>query len=253
MRREVFFNVIRRDLFKGSMTQPQVDGTTAILDEWERRRLTDARHLAYMLATTFHETDRSMQPIHEHGGPSYFAKYDGRADLGNTHPGDGNRFHGRGYVQLTGRRNYMRAGAVLGIDMVANPDFALVPKYAAFIMFTGMAEGWFTGKKLSDYFNARTTDWLNARRIINGTDKAQTIANYARTFHAALTMAANGDVHPVAVAPPDPPHDAAPAEKPVVSPPVQQTAIGAAIVVVLGAVALAWSHVVAFVHHLLGG
>ena len=74
----------------------------------------------------------------------------------------------------------------LGIDLVSNPDLALVPEHAAQIMCIGMLDGWFTGKKLGDYFTAQKTDWVNARRIINGADKAQAIADYARAFYAAL-------------------------------------------------------------------
>jgi hypothetical protein len=189
MKRDAFFAAVRRDLFGGLLTQSQVDGMGVVLDVWEASGRTDLRHLGYMQATEFHETGRAMQPIFEKGSKDYFHKYDGRADLGNTEPGDGFLFRGRGRVQLTGRRNYAKAGAKLGVDLVANPDLALDPVIATKIMFAGMGEGWFTGKKLSDYFHEGTADWLNARRIINGTDKAQTIANYGKAFYAALQAA----------------------------------------------------------------
>ncbi len=184
MNRAAFFASVRNSLFDGALSASQVSGTEAILDEWDRRGLGDLRWLSYMLGTTFHECARTMQPITERGPRPYFDKYEpgtkiGKA-LGNTVAGDGYRFRGRGYVQLTGRTNYHRAG------IEANPESALEPGVAAAIMFDGMTKGWFTGRKLADYFHAGVADWINARKIINGTDKAQTIAGYAKAFYAAL-------------------------------------------------------------------
>lgn len=194
MRRDAFFAAVRADPFSGSLAQSQVDGITAILDEWDRRKLTDLRHLAYMLATTFHETARTMLPIIERGPVSYFDRYEKRADLGNKVKGDGYKFRGRGFVQLTGRRNYSLASDKTSRPLIIDPDLALDPDIAAKVMFVGMAEGWFTTKKLSDYFHDGKADWKNARRIINGTDKAETIAGYGKAFYAALLSAATGDV-----------------------------------------------------------
>lgn len=197
MNRSAFYAAVRSAPFNGALTQPQVLGMTAILDVWESRNLPDIRWLAYMLATVFHETfvppykpaDRTMQPIDEAGGPKYFAKYDGRQDLGNTLPGDGARFHGRGFVQLTGRRNYSKASEKFNVDMVASPELAKRLDLATNIMFSGMIEGWFTGKKLPDYIGPGFCDYRNARRIINGIDKAVTIAGYAMQFERALRAA----------------------------------------------------------------
>ena len=209
--RKIFFDGARKSPFSGKMNVGQVDGMTAILVEWEKRKLTDLRQLAYMLATAFHETAFTMQPITEYGKKSYFDKYDGRKDLGNTLPGDGYRFRGRGYVQLTGRSNYQKASTKIGVDIVASPDRALEPAIAAAIMFDGMIEGWFTGRKLFHYFNAKS-DWRNARRIINGTDKADTIADYAKAFWAALKAADKPDVVPI---PPRQPDDPGPIPDPL--------------------------------------
>ncbi len=146
--------------------------------------------LAYVLATTYHETASTMQPIEEYGkgaGHSY----------GEPDPVTGQTYYGRGYVQLTWKDNYQKAqGEVINfntwesdVPLVSHPDQALVPWVAAQVAINGMAEGWFTGKALSDYLTPTTTDYVNARRIINGTDKAQTIAAYAQECEAALRLA----------------------------------------------------------------
>lgn len=177
--RKKFFDGIRQSPFPGKLSAGQVSGTSAILDEWERRKLTDLRWLAYMLGTVKWECDGTMQPIIEGGGIKYLKskKY---------YP-----WYGRGYVQLTWERNYRAfQPAVLklfGLDIVANPDAALDPKAAAYIMFEGMQRGTFTGKKLADYFNDNKTDWVNARRVINGTDRAVEIAAISKQFFADLT------------------------------------------------------------------
>ncbi len=159
--------------------------------------LTNAsRHLpleqrAYLLATAYHETAFTMQPIIEFGGVKYFDKYDtGRLAeaLGNTPQadGDGYFFRGRGYVQITGRTNYENAGRKLKVDLVNKPDLALDARIAADILIKGSVEGWFTGKKLNDYITSTKKDYRNARRIINGVDKADAIAKYAEVFEQAL-------------------------------------------------------------------
>lgn len=191
--RRKFFDATRTNPFAGKFTAGQVAGCEAILKAWEESGLTDLRWLAYMLATSFHETARTMQPITEYGKKSYFNKYEPSTKigkvLGNTVPGDGWKFRGRGYVQLTGRANYKKAASNLGFDLIVTPDIALRPDIAARIMFKGMTEGWFTVKKLGDYLYGTVTDWVNARRIINGTDKASTIAGYARSFFVAVEAA----------------------------------------------------------------
>lgn len=180
-----FFAHVRADLFRGKLSQSQVDGLTAITAAWEMMGDGDARKLAYVLSTAFHETARTMQPITEFGGKNYFRKYDGRKDLGNTQTGDGYRFRGRGYVQCTGRRNYADWSKRLGVDLITNPELALDPEIAGKIAVRGMMLGTFTGKKLADYIGVKA-DYAGARKIINGTDRAAIIAGYAREFEAAL-------------------------------------------------------------------
>lgn len=181
------FSLIR-PLFGGRLTQPQVDGCETILKAahgWPRV------FRAYLLATAFHETARTMQPITEYGGRRYFDKYDtGKLakDLGNTPEadGDGYLYRGRGYVQITGRANYAKAGAKLGIDLLGEPDAALRPAVASRILVQGCVEGWFTGARLGDYLASQNPDYRGARRVVNGTDRAELIAGFARHFETAL-------------------------------------------------------------------
>ncbi|GAA0247112.1 hypothetical protein LNAOJCKE_0427 [Methylorubrum aminovorans] len=158
------------------MSQSHVDGLNHLLDTWESAYGAYPRaYLAYALATTFHETARTMRPIEEYGkgkGRKYGVAVNGRV------------YYGRGYVQLTWDYNYKKAGSKLSVDLLNKPELALDPVIAAKIMYAGMIEGWFTGKKLSDYIDR--SDAVGARRIINGTDKAALIAGYHARFLAAL-------------------------------------------------------------------
>ena len=196
--RQFFFSYIRQHLLGGSLKQGQVDGISAILDYWESKYArSDDRWLAYLLGTAFHETAYRMQPIDEYGGATYFnkrysppptGKFPAIArSLGNNMQDDGNRFHGRGFVQLTGRRNYIDWGNRLGVDLVGNPELAKDLGVATRILVEGSVLGTFTGRRLATYFNATTADWINARRIINGTDKAANIAALAKSFYAAIS------------------------------------------------------------------
>ena len=174
-----------RKIFGGALTQAQVNGIETILAASEGLPI---GHRAYLLATAKHETADTMQPITEYGGRKYFDKYDtGKLAkaLGNTpdKDGDGYLYRGRGYVQITGRANYAKAGGKLGVDLIGNPDAALNPDIAARILVRGCSEGWFTGKKLDDYL---PDDFRNARRVVNGTDRAELIAGYAIEFGKAL-------------------------------------------------------------------
>ena len=151
----------------------------------QNRKLT-RQQCAYVLATAWHETG-GMRWLKEIWGPTSAQKrYEGRSDLGNTRPGDGKRYMGRGFVQITGKRNYTDWTKRLGIDLISDPDKAMQPTIAATILVDGMRLGTFTGKKLSDYINGSLVDYINARRVVNGTDRANMIAEYATEFDAAL-------------------------------------------------------------------
>lgn len=178
-----FFTTVK-PLFK-KFSQQQVDGLNFILKEWELSGLSDDRWLAYMLATAFHETAHTMQPIREYGlGKG--RKYGQKLKLsGKPYTVPDNIYYGRGYVQLTWFENYANMGKLLNLPLLENPDLALDPSVAAKIMFTGMTRGLFTGRGLGRYFN-ENTDWVNARKIINGLDRAELIAGYAKVFHSGL-------------------------------------------------------------------
>jgi predicted chitinase len=186
-----FFDHARQVLFSGKLSQQQVNGLNAILDEWQANYSDkDDRWLAYMLATAHHETDRKIAPIEEYG-KGKTRPYGKRIKMNRQPYTDTDSiFYGRGFVQLTWYENYQKAGKKLGIDLLHKPELALDLKYATEIMFIGMIEGWFTGKKLSDYFLGAKQDWINARRIINGTDKANLIAGYARNYYSCISYTA---------------------------------------------------------------
>lgn len=207
-----FFIGVRRNLFHGHLKQTQVDGMNAILKAWDNSVFTDLRWLAYMFGTAYLETGGEMMPISERGGYDYCERMYGcgptarRPDtarrMGNVRIGDGYKYRGRGYVQMTWHDNYMHAGAICGVDLVGNPDLAMQPDIAAKVMFAGMTDAKiifedfsddknfsFTGRSLEDYFHGATADWYNARRIINGTSGAQAVADDAREFFAALSYA----------------------------------------------------------------
>ena len=190
-----FFAAVRKDF--GPLKQSQVDGFNVLLSATQGLSI---QHRAYVLATAWHETAFTVQPIAEYGkgkGKKY-----GKADRTGKAP------YGRGFVQLTWRENYVNADKKLGLKgaLAANYDLAMEPDIAAKVITRGMVEGWFTGKKLADF-----TDYRNMRRIVNGMDRAADIAEYATLFERALKAEA---VKSISVAPapqPVPPPAAKPA------------------------------------------
>lgn len=175
----------------GRFTQPQVDGFNAVLDainKYDSDSITPP-YVAYMLATAWHETAATMQPIEEYG-KGKGRPYGKRLDIhGGQYSSSLPIYYGRGYVQLTWLTNYVFMKNRLGVDFVNSPELALDPKHAADIMITGMLEGSFTGKSLSKYINyGLYFEFVNARRIINGTDKDKMIATYAVKFLDSLAI-----------------------------------------------------------------
>jgi putative chitinase len=184
-----FFTEARKNF--GKFNQSQVDGFNSILDEWELTKYTDKRWLAYMLATAWHETDATMQPIEEYGKgkTKTYGKKIKHSGVSYSMPDV--IFYGRGLVQLTWYENYELMGKLLKVDLLKRPELALLMEVSVKIMFEGMLRGSssfgdFTGKCLEMYFNNKTDDPINARRIINGTDKADLIAGYYNKFLRAL-------------------------------------------------------------------
>ena len=157
----------------------EVGDYKALLAEYVASKWTDPRWFAYLIATVWHETDFTMEPVRE----AFWLSELWREQHLRYYP-----WYGRGFCQLTWRANYARADSELGLNgtLLASPDLALDPDVAAKVIFKGMEEGWFTGHKLKDYIAGGTCDYVNARRIINGLDKASTIAAYAASFEKSL-------------------------------------------------------------------
>lgn len=165
------------------LAQVEVDGLSALLGAWERLGWpADLRHVAYTLATAWHECRLDLS-IREEG-------------LGRGHaygvPANGRVYYGRGASQLTWLANYRTFGRLLGLDLVGDPDLALVPATSAAILVLGARDGLFRpGHALGRYFAAHTDDPVAARAIVNGdgaTNGAR-VAGYHRSFLAALEAA----------------------------------------------------------------
>ena len=183
--------------FSPILNQAQVDGYDAIFDRYEQLKLSDDRWLAYILATVYHETGEQMEPVREgfcrtdEGSIEAVTNLYKQGKISKNYADrqpNGNSYFGRGLVQLTWADNYKGLGNALGIgtQLYDNPSLALDLTMSVKILFKGMLDGLFTGCRLDQYFNVTTTDWLDARRIINGTDKADLVAKYAKHFHDCL-------------------------------------------------------------------
>ncbi|WP_157073608.1 carboxypeptidase [Sphingomonas soli] len=175
-----FFCTVRNPARCGPLKTVQVEGFTEVLQAAEGSPLA---HAAYMLATAWHETARTMQPVRE----AYWLSEDWRKKHLRYWP-----WYGRGYVQLTWEPNYKRADEKLGLGgrLLADADAAMEPAIAAKIMRRGMEEGWFTGVRLRDVLPSKGVatrkQYMDARTIINGRDKADLIEDYAQWFERAL-------------------------------------------------------------------
>ncbi len=199
---QALFDTIRPTL--GPLSQSQVDGIELIVKSTRHLPL---KHSAYILATAWHETAKTMQPIAE------FGKGKGKK-YGVPDTVTGQIYYGRGHVQLTWKENYAKAQKRLKeldligkhVDFVNNPDLVLKPNISVQILVAGMVEGWFTGKKLSDYDN-----YIEMRKIVNGRDKDTLIATYAEVFEDGLIAVQNQPapmpkpIEPVVLPPSAPP------------------------------------------------
>jgi predicted chitinase len=156
----------------GELDSIQKNSIQLIVQAFDQYGDNDFYKLIYILATTRHESN--FRPIKE-----YRAK-PSQTDIYNRQ----NRYwysgyYGRGFVQLTWERNYKKMSDVLGVDLVKNPDLALQPNYAAKILVYGMMHGLFTRKALAQYINSSDADFYNARKTVNGLDRADRIKGYA--------------------------------------------------------------------------
>lgn len=177
----------------GKLSSKQVEGFEAIFNEFERQKLTDFRFLAYILATIWHEVNKTMQPIEEYGkgkGKKYGQRvwYNGKRYTDIQHI-----FYGRGHVQNTWRDIYEKltiAAKKQGYnwDFVNHPELLLEMEPSIWATFYAMQSGLYTGKNLNDFFNHKINDPVNARRIINGTDKAILIARYYYSFYKCIVF-----------------------------------------------------------------
>lgn len=199
-----FFAYARRAPFGGRLSQGQIDGMNALFRCLDSHKIPgpDNRHLAYILASVFHETGGRMVPVRE-----TFASTDAGAiaaldkawktgKLGQVSlpywrkDKDGKSWFGRGDIQITHKENYNKLGKRIGVDLVGNPSLALDLNISAEIAIVGMLEGLFTGRKLIEFFNLKNDDPIGARAVVNGTDKAKLIAGYYKSFLDALEAAA---------------------------------------------------------------
>lgn len=186
--RKYFYDTVRRSLFGKRIAPEQLAGMEDLLDYWEKHYPDgDIRHLAYILATTYHETGRCMHPVREG-----FAKTDAgaRRIVAERKYGKVGKYgfvpYGRGRVQVTWDANYKKLEDLFGLPFTKEPDLLLLSSVDARVTVESCVLGVYTGRKLIDYFNAKTDDPVNARRIINGTDKASLIASYHAKFLLAL-------------------------------------------------------------------
>ncbi len=144
----------------------------AIRNECKAQGIGLPTQIAYVLATVEWETAKTFKPVRE----AYWLKdaEEWRKKNLRYYP-----YYGRGFVQLTWRDNYQIYSDILGKDFVNNPDGVMDENIALFILVHGFKTGAFTGNKITDYINDKRTDFVEARRCINKTDRANDIANLA--------------------------------------------------------------------------
>jgi len=186
-----FYESIRLSLFKGKISQSQFEGIEALLNECNTQDVTDKRQIAYILATAFHEVAGTMQPIAEFGKGKNRTYGHKVWHSGKTYNDVDHIYYGRGHTQNTWRENYVmltKAAKKQGRDwdFENNPDLLLQIEPSAWATVYAMKAGSYTGVSLSKYFKDNQTEWVKARKIINGLDKAELIAGYAKKFYDAL-------------------------------------------------------------------
>jgi hypothetical protein len=176
-------NILDTDQFLSEIRPFAQENLPLVLNQCLNNGVVDRGQIAYVFATAEHESHfgRFMMEIDD----GWYLE--GREDLENTEPGDGPRFKGRGFIQITGRRNYRIWSSKLGINLIDNPEKAALPEIAAIILVRGMSDGSFTGVGLSDFILGDRRDFFNARRIVNALDRADDIAQIAEYYFKAIT------------------------------------------------------------------
>lgn len=194
--RAKFFAALSPSPLPRPRKQSQVKTLDAILDEAERRKMTDLRWVADMMGTALGETGINLAPVREG-----FKATDAEARAFVKRRGyryavviEGHCYYGRGLVQVTWLDNYKKLTELAraqghDVDFVNNPDLLLEPRWAVWAMFEGMIRGIYTRKKLADFYNDQATDFINSRKIINGLDRAAEIGGYKKQFYADLVAA----------------------------------------------------------------
>ncbi|WP_185269610.1 glycoside hydrolase family 19 protein [Chryseobacterium bernardetii] len=182
MNRKIFFDEYRKTLDPDkSISIQEVKDIDLFLSFYERDiEIYSVSQWAYVFATVYHETAASFHPVRE--APK--ASEDWRKRNFRYYP-----YYGRGYVQITWKKNYDKYSKKLNVDLVNSPDKTMIPEVSWYILVDGFRTGIFTGKKISDYINNKEKDYRNARRCINGTDRMDLIANYAKEFERILLLA----------------------------------------------------------------
>jgi len=200
MNEYLFYASVRESFFKGHISPGAFDTMQTILKECRDRKVYDYRYQAYILATAWHEAfhytkNPDWNPVREHFAKTneeairkVTAEYNaGRIPDNYAKPAkNGNSYYGRGWPQLTWERNYKAASRLYGVDFHGNPDLVLQRPYAALLLVGGMVEGWYTSVSLSDFITTQKTDFVNARRVVNGLNKAKEIAVTAKKFYNAM-------------------------------------------------------------------
>lgn len=221
MDRAEFFNSLRDDrrVFGSSLSSAEVTGTESILDACIANGVDQIDHVAFILANVYRETGGYMLPIKETVMPSHDDKMPsdavviarlerawkaGRLPWVKTPYWRDGGF-GRGQIQLSLWPGYVRAGKLLGLPLRENPDLALRLDVSARIAVIGMRDGWFTGRKLSDYRFPEALGFLpkqHPRRIVNGVDGSDKEIN--RSHAAFLDALKAGGWGKASISKPDP-------------------------------------------------
>ena len=150
----------------------------------------DLKLPAYMMGTVQHETKAAYYPVEE----AYYVTSEA-ARLRYLKGQNYWPYYGRGLVQLTWDFNYKKYGEILNLNLLGEPELVLEPSISLFILVHGMLTGTYTGKPLEQFINANACNYIQARRVVNGVrkgetlpDKAELIASYAKqweSFYAA--------------------------------------------------------------------